>query len=82
MKLALYQEIALNRDFPDCNLRKGDMAMLIDYVPHPDAGEEGAIIEVFNVLGDTISVEIVPISSIDVLQANDVPSIRRLAKAS
>ncbi|MEO1791610.1 MAG: DUF4926 domain-containing protein [Cyanobacteria bacterium J06629_19] len=82
MKLALYQEIALNRDFPDYNLRKGDMAMLIDYVPHPDVGEEGAIIEVFNVLGDTISVEIVPISSIDALQPNDVPSIRRLAKAS
>lgn len=82
MKLALYQEIALNRDFPDYNLCKGDLAMLIDYVPHPDQGEEGAIIEVFNALGESISVEIVPVSSIDALQPDDVPSIRRLAQAS
>ena len=81
MKLALYQEIALNRDFPDYNLCKGDMAMLIDYVSHPEQGEEGAILEVFNALGDTISVVTVPVSSIDALQPNDIPSIRRLAQA-
>lgn len=82
MKLALYQEIALNRDFPEYNLYRDDMATLIDYVSHPEQGEEGAILEVFNALGDTLSVVTVPISSIDALQPNDVPSIRRLAKAS
>jgi Domain of unknown function (DUF4926) len=82
MKLALYQEIALNRDFPDYNLRQGDMATLIDYVPHPETGEEGAILEVFNALGDTVSVVTVPVSSIDALQPNDILSIRRLAQAS
>ena len=81
MKLALYQEIALNRDFPDYNLCKGDLAMLIDYVSHPEQGEDGAILEVFNALGDTISVVTVPVSSIDALQPNDIPSIRRLAQA-
>ncbi|MGB3668656.1 MAG: DUF4926 domain-containing protein [Phormidesmis sp.] len=82
MKLALYQEIALNRDFLDYNLRRGDMATLIDYVPHPEQGEEGAVLEVFNALGDTLCVVTVPISSIDALQPNDVLSIRRLAPAS
>jgi len=79
MKLALYQEIALNRDFPNYNLCKGDMAILIDYVPHPDQGEEGALIEVFNALG---SVEMGSVSSIDALQPNDIPSIRRLVQVS
>jgi hypothetical protein len=82
MKPALYQEIALNRDFPDYNLHQGDVATLVDYVPHPGTGEEGAILEIFNALGDTVGVVIVPISSINILQPNDVLSIRRLAQAS
>lgn len=82
MKLELFQEIALNCDFPDYNLHQGDMATLIDYVPHPEQGEEGAILEVFNALGETVSVVIVPISSIDALRPDDIPSIRRLAQAS
>lgn len=82
MKQTLYQEIALNRDFPEYNLHRGDMATLIDYVPHPEGGEEGAVLEVFNALGETVSVVTVPISNIDVLQADDIPSIRRLARAS
>ena len=82
MKPALYQEIALNRDLPDRNLQKGDVATLIDYVPHPGEGEEGAILEVFNALGDTIAVVTVPVSSIDILQSSDVLSIRRLSQAS
>lgn len=82
MKLELYQEVALKRDFPDYNLHQGDMATLIDYVPHPEQGEEGAILEVFNALGDMVSVITVPISSIDALQPQDIPSIRRLAQAS
>ena len=82
MKIDLYQEIALNRDFPEHNLHQGDIATLIDYVPHPENGEEGAILEVFNALGTSITVVTVPISSIDVLPSDDILSIRRLAQAS
>jgi hypothetical protein len=82
MKLELYQEIALNRDFPEYNPRQGDMATPIDYVPHPFGEEEGAVLEVFNALGDSISVVTVPCSSTEALQPDDVPSIRRLVKAS
>jgi len=82
MKLELYQEIALNRDLPECNLHRGDIATLIDYVSHPTGGEEGAILEVFNALGESVSVVTVPVSSLDILQPNDILSIRRLAQAS
>ena len=82
MKPTLYQEIALNRGFPEQNLCKGDVATLIDYVPHPEGGEEGAILEVFNALGDTVAVVTVPLSGIDTLQPGDVLSIRRLSQAS
>jgi len=82
MKIDLYQEIALKRDFPEYKLHQGDMATLIDHVPHPGNGEEGAILEVFNALGTSIAVVTVPVSSIDVLQPDDILSIRRLAQAS
>lgn len=82
MKLELYQEIALNRDFLEYNLYRGDIATLIDYVPHPLGGEEGAVLEIFNALGESISVVTVPVSSLDALKPSDILSIRRLAQAS
>ncbi len=35
MKPALYQEVALTRDIPTQQRKQGDIAVLIDYVPHP-----------------------------------------------
>lgn len=34
MSLELYQEVALTRDLPEHQLRVGDVATLIDFVPH------------------------------------------------
>lgn len=82
MNPELYQEIALNRDFPEYNLHRGDIGTLIDYIPHPSGGEEGAVLEIFNALGESVSVVTVPVSSLDVLQPSDILSIRRLAQAS
>lgn len=82
MKLELYQTIALNRDLPEINLHQGDIALLIDYVPHPTDGEEGAILEIFNAIGESINIVTVPISSISPLQSNDTLSIRRLMTAA
>jgi len=62
MKLELYQYVALCRDIPEHNLKRGDVAMLIYYVTHPSNGEDGYILEVFNVAGDSMTVFTVPIS--------------------
>ena len=35
MRLKLYQEVAVTRDMPDENLKAGDVAVLVDYVPDP-----------------------------------------------
>lgn len=78
MKLELYQEIALKQDCPQFNLHRGDIATLIDYVPSPTGGEEGAILEVFNAWGESVSVVTVPVSSIETLQPDDRLSVRRL----
>ncbi len=52
MKLELYQYVALLRDVPEQRLKKGDIALLVDYAPHPSGGEDGYILEVFNAVGE------------------------------
>ncbi len=81
MSLSLYQRVALRRDLPEHNLRRGDVATLLDYVPHPEGGEQGCVVEVFNALGETIAVVAVPESDIEELRADEVFAVRPLAKA-
>jgi hypothetical protein len=81
MSLPLYQRVALRRDLPEYNLRRGDVATLLDYVPHPEGGEQGCLVEVFNALGESIAVVAVPKSDIEELRADEVLAVRPLAKA-
>jgi len=81
MKLDLYQEIALLRDFPEENLVAGDVATLVDYVPYPDGQEQGAVLEIFNAVGDSMAMAVVPVSAIAPLRADQMPSVRSLSLA-
>jgi hypothetical protein len=47
MTMELYQEVSLTRDLPEYGLRAGDIATLVDFVPHPNNGEEGCVLEIF-----------------------------------
>ena len=38
MTLELYKEVALLRSVPNSSLRAGDVAVLVDIVPHPAGG--------------------------------------------
>ncbi len=82
MSPELYQRVVVNRDIPDENLKKGDVAWIIDYLVHPSGGEEGAILEVYNALGESIRVATVPVSAIGTLRADQVPAIRELEQHS
>jgi hypothetical protein len=82
MTIELYQEVALTCDLPEYGLRSGDVAMLVDFVPHPTNGEEGCVLEVFNAIGESIVVIAVPISAVEILRQDEILSVRSLAKAS
>lgn len=77
----LSEEAVLLCTFPGTHLRAGDVAMLVDIVPHPAGGEDGAILEVFNAIGESIAVVTVPCSAVAPLRADQVPAVRRLAAA-
>ena len=76
----LYQRVSLNCDFPEHHLKKGDVATLIDYVPHPSNGEQGSVLEIFSATGESIAVVIVPISTIKPLRNDEILSVRLLAE--
>ena len=81
MSLKLYQRIALSRDIPEERLKRGDVAYLLDYVPHPQGGEPGCVLEVFNAVGESIAVLAVPESAIQPLQPHEVMNARSLVVA-
>lgn len=82
MTFELYKDVALVCDIPEHQLKAGDVATLVDLVPHPENGEEGCVLEVFNAIGESITVVVVPVSAIKALQANEILSIRSLASAN
>jgi hypothetical protein len=76
--IPLYSRISLNRNFPEYNLKRGDVATFIDTVPDPEGIEEGYILEVFNALGESIDVVTVPKSAVSPLRSDDIPRVRSL----
>jgi hypothetical protein len=65
MKCPLYERVALNRDIAEEGLKRGDVATLVDVVPHPEGGEDGCVLEVFNAVGESIKILTVPESGIE-----------------
>ncbi len=72
MKPELYERAVLSRDVPSENLKKGDVATLVEYLEHSSGGEEGAILEVFNAVGESIA--IAPLS------ADHMPTVRLITE--
>ena len=78
MTLELFTEISLSRDVAEYHLKQGDIATLVDFIPHPEGREPGCVLEIFNAVGESIAVVTVPISAIKPLAANEVLTIRPL----
>jgi hypothetical protein len=79
MNPPLYERVALTQDLGDSGLRRGDVGVVVDYVAHPHGEEEGALVEVFNALGESIAVVAVPVSAIEPMRADEVLAVRTLA---
>jgi len=80
-EIPLYSRVSLNRDFPEYNLRQGDIATFMDTVPDPDHGEAGCILEVLNALGESVDVVTVPQSAMVPLRPDDILTVRSRLEA-
>ena len=76
-KYELFKEVVLLRDIPEKKLRKGDVATIIEYHPVDDS-VDGYTLEVFNVLGDTISIITVSENDIESLREDEIFNARTL----
>ncbi|MFQ5852684.1 MAG: DUF4926 domain-containing protein [Candidatus Binatia bacterium] len=81
MKIDLFKRVALKIDIPDQGLRKADVATIVEHLPGKNA-EDGYALEVFNAVGESIAVVMVPESAVEPLTADKVPSVRPLAKTA
>jgi hypothetical protein len=66
---------------PEEGLKAGDVATLVDLVPGPPGRPQGAVLEVFNALGQTVCVTTVSVEDVEPLSADEVFAVRRLARA-
>lgn len=77
MTYQLFEEVVLLEDIIEKGLLKGDVATIVDYHAVPE-GEDGYSLEVFNVLGNTITVITLPESTIAPLTENEIFTVRAL----
>jgi len=78
MAVSQFQRVALTRDVAKHRLCAGDVAYVVEIVPHPSGGETGCVLEVFNALGESIAVVAMPLSAVEPLAADEVFAVRRL----
>jgi len=81
MKIQRYQRVALTKDLPEYDLYKGDVAVVVEHLPATAAtqGEDGYALEVFNAVGDTIAVIMVPASAVKPLTEDEILQVRSLS---
>jgi hypothetical protein len=79
MRFKPFEQVALAKDIPDKKLRRGDLATIVDVHPK-NGGEVGYSIEIFNALGGTIAVTVVPESLLENLNADEILHVRSLAR--
>jgi hypothetical protein len=72
--------MVLSRDVPEHRLKRGDIVKPVEHHLAPD-GSEGYSAEVFNALGETLTVITVPDSALEPLREDKVLCARVLAAA-
>ncbi|MGD9632766.1 MAG: DUF4926 domain-containing protein [Pirellulales bacterium] len=76
-----YDRVALSRDLTEFGLKRGDVATVVDTVPHPNGGPVGLVLEVSNALGDSLKTVVVTPDDVEPLNANEVLAVRPLSQA-
>ncbi len=82
MKYDLFIRVALAEDLPHRNLRRGDVATVVEHHPGRPGQEPGYTLEVFNAVGETVDVVTVRESQVERLTADELLAVRPLAAST
>jgi len=81
MTYPLFTRVALRENFSEYNLRRGDIATVVEQHEGGKSLETGYSLEVFNAIGETIAVLVAGESQIEPLRENEIFHVRRLDEA-
>ncbi|HEV2435799.1 MAG TPA: DUF4926 domain-containing protein [Verrucomicrobiae bacterium] len=81
MKFEMFSRVALKTDVPGHDLRRGDVATIVEYHQGRPGQEPGYSLEVFNAVGETVAVITLRESQIGPLSATEILHVRPLAVA-
>ena len=81
MKFEMFSRVAFKVNLPRHQLRRGDVATIVEYHRGRPGQGAGYTLEVFNAVGDTIDVVTVRESQIEPLNAKEILNVRLLAAA-
>jgi hypothetical protein len=82
MKYKMFSRVSLKASLPKHQLRRGDVATIVEYHRGCPPQEPGYTLEVFNAVGETVDVVTVRESQILPLTANSVLRVRPLVQAA
>lgn len=67
MSFELFTQVVLKEDLPKYNLKKGNVAIIVEYYPRPEGEEDGYSLEGFEgIVNDTVEVRESQIESLEV----------------
>ena len=75
-KYKLYQQVVLSKSFPVDNLQQGDVATIVEIIPHEN--KTGYCLEIFDNDGKTLKVIIVKESDISEVKPHSIVNYRQL----
>jgi hypothetical protein len=81
MKLDLYKHAVITADLPELGLKRGDLVTVIEELQAPD-GEAGYAVEVFNALGETLDVHMLPATALEPASEDEILCVRRVESAA
>ena len=79
MKFKMFSRVVLKTDVPEHDLRRGDLATIVDFHPGVPGQEPGYSLEVFNAIGDTVAVIALGESQIESLREDEILCARVMA---
>ena len=80
MTVAPFQRVVLTRDLPEQGLRAGDVGVIVEHYAARPGVPEGYELEFFTATGKTIALVSVPATAVREASADDVLSVRELAR--
>jgi len=76
MKFELFSRAALATDLPAYSLKSGDLVTIVECLPATKNHGNGYVVEVFDVLGNTLHVIALHEHQLQSLKPNAVPAMR------